>query len=505
MSNPPPHVIQLARQGNPEAIAALMNRHLEAKGILAQVNQQGSALQIVLEAAQIPNQAELVAYVSKGITGLELSSIRLLSISGKQSGTGGWAWTEEVLLHSPAEFSSPGSLEQPDQADAGEGLTADLFPDGSADSIDFNNVGLEDLDLDLGTDDSGLDLGFDLGASDSDLDFDLGAAPDSDNLGDDFGTMDSLDLDLESPVSNGDVDLDFNQAADALDFDLDLSEPGLPDLELSGTDLDFDFTPEAATGSEPLAFDLALPDNNTPSPLEDDLNFDLETANPENQWQTEGGLDFDLGDPGVSGSEELGFEESGFELDVAQPLADNLDFNFDPEATAEALDVDLSSAINSDLEDLDLGSQSFETSSGNSSFDLADLPDFDASVTALDSEVLNQEEVNNSLATATTAMDQDEVQQDLWGRPAALDFDLGSDAADSYGEAASPSNRSLDDFDWSIDGETDGETSVMDSGLESAEALNSLPIEDLSPPHQGAETEAVEDFEAPWALVQDEL
>ena len=60
MSNPPTEVLQMARQGHPDAIATLINRHLETRGIIAYVAQQDDRLQVILESATAPNQADQI-------------------------------------------------------------------------------------------------------------------------------------------------------------------------------------------------------------------------------------------------------------------------------------------------------------------------------------------------------------------------------------------------------------------------------------------------------------
>jgi hypothetical protein len=261
MSNPPPTVLQLARQGDPEAIAALMNRHLEVQGITAHVVQHDSTLQVNLEAAQVPNQADLVAYVKKGITGLELATVQQLTVSGKQLGADTSAWSESLVLQ-----DSP----------------------------------VSDLDFDLGLESTpasdDLDLGFDLDStSGSDLDLDQLGDFDA-AMGDAFGGADldlgftdsPSDLDLDAPA---DFDLNFTDDG-ASDFGLDLTDNSLSD---SGTDLgatdDFglDFTDTSADISN-LNFDLG-PGEGPSDAGTTDLDFDLEFSEPA---AVESVADFDL-------------------------------------------------------------------------------------------------------------------------------------------------------------------------------------------------------------------
>ncbi|PZV07134.1 MAG: hypothetical protein DCF21_22035, partial [Leptolyngbya sp.] len=100
----------MARQGNPDAIAALINRHLETQGITAHVAQQDSTLKVSLESAHVPNQADLVAYVKKGITGLDLAAVYHLTVSAKQPGSDASAWSEDLVLQDPPLDFGAGDL-----------------------------------------------------------------------------------------------------------------------------------------------------------------------------------------------------------------------------------------------------------------------------------------------------------------------------------------------------------------------------------------------------------
>lgn len=88
----------LARQGDPSAIAALMNRSLKPKGITAKAVARHGCLQIQLESSQVPNQAALTQFVSKGLENLGVQSIRSVRLYGYQVGAEIPAWEEEIVL-----------------------------------------------------------------------------------------------------------------------------------------------------------------------------------------------------------------------------------------------------------------------------------------------------------------------------------------------------------------------------------------------------------------------
>jgi hypothetical protein len=94
----PQDILNAAKQGNPQAIAALMNRSLQPKGITARARLVDGTLQVMLEGDTAPSQAESVAYVTKGIKGLEIPGISNLMIAGKAIGAENLEWTERIEL-----------------------------------------------------------------------------------------------------------------------------------------------------------------------------------------------------------------------------------------------------------------------------------------------------------------------------------------------------------------------------------------------------------------------
>ncbi|HSM83947.1 MAG TPA: hypothetical protein VLS96_19815, partial [Nodosilinea sp.] len=381
MSTTPPNVLQLARQGNPDAIAALMNRHLEVQGITAQVVQQESALWVSLEAAQVPNQSELVAYVKKGIVGLELATVNQLTISGKQWGSDADAWREQLTLQAP----------EPDLAAIDLDGGAIAAPDNSQALAD-NAMTAEEFDLDLALADSlgeaspeaptDLDLEFVDSPADFELNFtdddDLGVAADLDlGLGDGADGADDFDLNfMDGDGDLGDLgtaDLDLGSASVSdLDLDLGFDEAGSP----PAADLDFDLGlsdgPVAASPTDDLDFDLGLIDEPAPADAVADLDLDFDLLDEPAAMPADDSLEMDFGlsdgpvnaDPGADFDLDLELGEGpgdaappdfdldlGEELDLggldaaATPAADSdfdLDFGgLDEPAPADALDMDL--------------------------------------------------------------------------------------------------------------------------------------------------------------------
>jgi hypothetical protein len=91
-------VLDLAKQGNPSAIAALINRSLQPKGITARVSRKDCCLRITLEALTIPNQAGAIGWISNGIVRLKIAGIDTLQVFGQQQGDDAFAWSQTIAL-----------------------------------------------------------------------------------------------------------------------------------------------------------------------------------------------------------------------------------------------------------------------------------------------------------------------------------------------------------------------------------------------------------------------
>lgn len=436
MSTTPQNLLQLARQGNPDAIAALMNQHLQARGITAQVTQQGNALNVLLESTQTLSQQDLVAYVEKGIKGLSLPEIHHLSVSGKQAGHEVSDWVETIALNSGA--GAPPPL-PPNRAVSEPTMAVDQTLDFDAILMNGQDPASPDLDLDLQDFDSSAVDELDLGLDSS---FGEAAADDLLDLGLDASDLDpsdmSLDLDLElgltdaaSSAQGFDLnDDDLQQAGDALNAalaDLDMPSDGATgdswadtsldyngldlgfDESLATDDLDFDLGDDlgltdgvpGATGLEDLDLDLGLADAEPAVGLEElDLGLDVETTAAPSTFELDSSdLDFDFDDthppleptdldlaldrsldPSDAADLDFNLNDSVADLGVAETadsldMAD-LDLDFDPGTSFPAdSDLDL------DLGDV-LGLEDSGVPQGDVDVDLGTSLDLDTSVTS---------------------------------------------------------------------------------------------------------------------------
>jgi uncharacterized protein (DUF697 family) len=93
-----PNILELAKQGNAEAIASLINRQLQPKGITVKTSIKNDCLNVMTEAVQVPNQQTLVAIIRKGITSLGAASIKKVKVYGRKIGESFPAWHEEFDL-----------------------------------------------------------------------------------------------------------------------------------------------------------------------------------------------------------------------------------------------------------------------------------------------------------------------------------------------------------------------------------------------------------------------
>ncbi|HEY9850114.1 MAG TPA: hypothetical protein V6D28_11685 [Leptolyngbyaceae cyanobacterium] len=93
-----PNLLELAKQGNPKAIATLLNRSLQPKGITVKASLKNDCLQLMLESEQIPDRQELVPFIRKGLTNLQAGSICNVKIYGQQIGMASPSWHEKFDL-----------------------------------------------------------------------------------------------------------------------------------------------------------------------------------------------------------------------------------------------------------------------------------------------------------------------------------------------------------------------------------------------------------------------
>lgn len=115
---------QAARQGEPSAIATLINRSLHPKGIHVLARRQGSCLQIMLEAAKSLPPDSCLQYILKGLKKLDPEGILNVRLHGRLLGDEWPEWTQTLELKTTLPTSvSPTILPQLDQTTAAGKMT----------------------------------------------------------------------------------------------------------------------------------------------------------------------------------------------------------------------------------------------------------------------------------------------------------------------------------------------------------------------------------------------
>lgn len=97
------NLLELAKQGNTRAIAALINRSLQPKGITAKVNLKGNCLQILVESDKPQDQEPITQFLTRGIKKLNIESVDSLKIFGKQKGQDFPDWSQDITLQNRQE------------------------------------------------------------------------------------------------------------------------------------------------------------------------------------------------------------------------------------------------------------------------------------------------------------------------------------------------------------------------------------------------------------------
>jgi hypothetical protein len=98
-----PTLLEKARQGDDEAIAAVLNYLLKDRNITATVAIKGNRLLVLLKSASVPEQESSVAVVRKLMQQLNVESIQFVEVYGKEIGQQSTAWRESLDLTAKAE------------------------------------------------------------------------------------------------------------------------------------------------------------------------------------------------------------------------------------------------------------------------------------------------------------------------------------------------------------------------------------------------------------------
>ncbi len=95
------------KQGDPKALATMLNKSLAAKGIAVKVLRQGDRLHILLEAATPPKREALLPFLKTGLAQLQPEGILAVSVQGRARGQVESAWQGSFRLPSAAPELPP--------------------------------------------------------------------------------------------------------------------------------------------------------------------------------------------------------------------------------------------------------------------------------------------------------------------------------------------------------------------------------------------------------------
>lgn len=89
-------ILELAKEGNPKAVALIINQSLQPKGITAIAGNKNDWLHIILESDPIPNQQVVTLFIQKTIANLQSESLKKIKIHGRKLGNKSISWTQTI-------------------------------------------------------------------------------------------------------------------------------------------------------------------------------------------------------------------------------------------------------------------------------------------------------------------------------------------------------------------------------------------------------------------------
>ncbi|MBW4470925.1 MAG: type IV pilin-like G/H family protein [Stenomitos rutilans HA7619-LM2] len=114
-----PNLLERAQQGDPQAIAALMNLTLEPEGVVAKAVLEDQCLHVFLSATRALNAQTLVAFIQRGIQRLDIASIQRVLVYGQRLENDQPDWVETFMLPRSPVAEALEALSHPSSASAG--------------------------------------------------------------------------------------------------------------------------------------------------------------------------------------------------------------------------------------------------------------------------------------------------------------------------------------------------------------------------------------------------
>lgn len=91
-------IVALAKQGDPKAIAMIINRITQRHGIRTRVVRQDACLHVLLESTQVPSQQAAVALVKKILLSLNVELLKSVQVHARRTGEKPTAWDQTIEL-----------------------------------------------------------------------------------------------------------------------------------------------------------------------------------------------------------------------------------------------------------------------------------------------------------------------------------------------------------------------------------------------------------------------
>ncbi|PZU94038.1 MAG: hypothetical protein DCE90_15525 [Pseudanabaena sp.] len=123
--------MELAKSGDPQAIATLINRSLASKGIHATAEIEAECLNIFLRAAQVPNQKAVVTIIHRGMMILQVEQVKRVKILTHRSDNNYLAWQHEFKLSDYPNSPPSEDLEPSHQLSNGQPQNVNLARNSS--------------------------------------------------------------------------------------------------------------------------------------------------------------------------------------------------------------------------------------------------------------------------------------------------------------------------------------------------------------------------------------
>ena len=95
------NILELAKQGNPNAIATLVEKALGKKGITAKAGLENNCLHLLLEAPQLLDSQACIRVIEKGMQRLKPASIEAIALYGRRLGHQSPDWTRPISFDKP--------------------------------------------------------------------------------------------------------------------------------------------------------------------------------------------------------------------------------------------------------------------------------------------------------------------------------------------------------------------------------------------------------------------